>query len=232
MEAGNLVLLALLVGVVRRDGLVRRCVSFVVYIEIVLLFEILVGLSPARFWNWTFWEFKQSTYDVLKLVVAVELTIKALAAFPGTWQMARRVNTFILLAMALGWLLIGAPGRPLVHTATIWLFAGTALVATYFHIPLHAWHRAILYGFTAYLTVFSTIVNIWTRHGFAEDLVRRLGSMDQFAYIGLVAFWAYAAWRPAERFEGVDDAVLRQLHLDEGAVESEKVPAPSPQPAG
>lgn len=227
MVSIDVLMLAILVGVVRREGLFRRCVSFVAYIAVVLVLEVLVAVWPGQFWNWAFWNFKQSTYDILKLAVAVELAVRALAAFPGTWRMARRINAFILLVTAVGWLLAGAPGRPLVHTATIWLFAGTALVATYFHIPMHAWHRALLYGFTAYLTVFSTIVNIWTRHNFGGDVVKILGSLDQFAYLGLIAFWTYAAWRPAEKYEGVAPEVLRQLRLESDG----EVQAPAPAAA-
>jgi hypothetical protein len=208
-------LLAALVGVLRRDSLYRRCVSFVAYLIAILGLGSLITFWPSRFWNWKFWNFAHSIYEILILAVAVELAFRALAAFPGTWKLARRINTFILLGTAAGWILAGAPGRPLVNTSAIWLFAGTALVATYFHIPLHAWHRAILYGFTAYLTVFSTIVNVWTRHGFAKEVVAMLGSLDQFAYLAMTAYWAYAAWRPAEQFEGVAPEVLEKLNLAE-----------------
>ena len=214
---GSALIVAILSGVARRVGLFRRCVSFTAYVAAILVLDNLVAYWPERFWNWAFWNFKQSTYDVLKFAVALELAVRALAAFPGSWKMARRINTAVLLVSAAAWLFVGAPGRPLAHTATIWLFAGTALVATYFHIPLHAWHRAILYGFTAYLTIFSTIVNIWTRHEFAKDLVKILGSIDQFAYVLLLGYWAYAAWRPAETFEGADPEVLRKLQLDDEA---------------
>jgi hypothetical protein len=212
---GQALAIAILLGVARRQGLFRRCVSFVAYVFALLLLESLTIYWPSTFWNWPFWNFKQSTLEILKLAIAVELAIKALSSFPGTWRLAGRVNAFILLGTAAGWLFAGAPGRPLVNTATIWLFAGTALVATYFHIPLHAWHRAILFGFTAYLTVFSTVVNVWHRHNFAVDIVRMLGSLDQFAYWALIAFWAYSAWRPAEQFEGVAPEVLEKLNLAE-----------------
>lgn len=222
---GQVLVVAILVGVVRRQGLFRRCVSFVAYVSAVLVLESLVTYWPSTFWNWPFWNLKQSAFEILKLAIAVELAVKALAAFPGSWRLAGRINAFILLATAAGWLFVGAPQRPLVNTATIWLFAGTALVATYFHIPLHAWHRAILFGFTAYLTVFSTIVNIWHRHNYFGDVVKILGSLDQFAYWSLMAFWVYAAWRPAEKYEGVAPEVLRQLRLaDDGEAQT---PAPA-----
>lgn len=208
-------MVAILVGVLRRGGLLRRCLSFVLYVCVFLVFETLILFWPQYYWNRTVWNLTQATYEILKLAIAVELAVRALSAFPGTWKLAGRINAFILLATAAGWLLAGAPYRPLINTATIWLFAGTALVATYFHIPLHAWHRSILFGFTAYLTVFSTLTNIWHRHGWAPEVVKMLGSLDQFAYLSLVAFWAYSAWRPAEQFEGVAPEVLEKLNLAE-----------------
>jgi hypothetical protein len=218
-------MITILVGVLRRGGLLRRCLSFVLYVCVFLVCESLILFWPSYYWNWPVWRVTQSTYEILKLAIAVELAVRALSAFPGSWKLAGRINAFILLATAAGWLFIGAPSRPLINTATIWLFAGTALVATYFHIPLHAWHRAILFGFTAYLTVFSTITNIWHRHGFAPEVVKMLGSLDQFAYLSLVAFWAYSAWRPAETFEGVAPEVLEKLNLAEEAEQPAPVAA-------
>jgi uncharacterized membrane protein len=66
-------------------------------------------------------------------------------------------------------------------------------VILYYRLPLHAVHKAIAFGFMAYL-LFLT---------FALDLMRRsnFGARDSLAYanaIGyaLVAFlWAWAAWR-------------------------------------
>jgi hypothetical protein len=210
-----LTMVMILVGVLRRGGLLRRCLSFVLYVCVFLVFETLITFWPSYYWNRTVWNLTQHTYEILKLAIAVELAVRALSAFPGTWKLAGRINAFILLATAAGWIFAGAPYRPLINTATIWLFAGTALVATYFHIPLHAWHRAILFGFTGYLTVFSTLMNIWQRHGFAPEVINRLGSLDQLAYLALVAFWAYSAWRPAEQFEGVAPEVLEKLNLAE-----------------
>jgi hypothetical protein len=210
-----------LVGVLRR-GFHRRCWSFLLYLLVVLIYSSaemagvifynVPGLEwPQWFWSWEFWQFQQSAFEVVKLAVAVELGIRVVAAFPGTWRLARALLGAALLTTTAAVTLGGAPQHPLLATGTIWLFAAVSLVVVLFNLPLHAWYRTLLASFVPYLFVFSTLTSIFTRRD--DALAKTLGSIDQVAYLALVGWWAYAAWRAEESVGDVSPAVLRRLGL-------------------
>jgi hypothetical protein len=205
-------------GVIRR-GLHRRCWSFLVYLLAVLIFSSVemgammladvAGLEWFR--SWRFWHIEQTVFEVVKMALAVELGVRVVAAFPGTWHLTRALLGAALLTTTAAVTLGGAPQHPLLATGAIWLFAAVSLVVVLFNLPLHAWYRAILAGFVPYLFVFSTLTSIFTRRGYA--LAETLGSVDQVAYLALVAWWIYAAWRAEESVADVSPAVLRRLGL-------------------
>ena len=218
----KMLLLAVLVGMLRRD-LHRRCWSFLVYLLVVLIYDTaelagivfygLPGLEwPRWLWSWDFWHFKKTAYEVMNLAVALELGGRVVAAFPGTWGMARVLAGLMLLTTTAAAALGGAPQHPLLTTAAMWLFACVSLVAVVFHLPIRAWYRVLLVGFVPYLFVFSTLASILDRRGLAAG--KLLGSIDQVASLGLVLWWAYAAWRGEKPVEGVEPAVLRRLGLE------------------
>jgi hypothetical protein len=210
-----------LLGVLRR-GLHRRCWSFLVYLLAVLIYSLaemtgmmlyhVEGLDwPRWFWSWDFWHFQQTVFELLKLAVAVELGVRAVAAFPGTWRLAQGLLGATLLSTTAAVTFGGAPQHPLLATGAIWLFAAVSLVVVLFNLPLHAWYRALLAGFVPYLFVFSTLTSIFARRG--DGLARTLGSVDQLAYLGLVGWLAYAAWRAEEDVTDVSPYILRRLGL-------------------
>lgn len=213
-----------LVGVLRR-GLHRRCWSFLVYLLAVFIYSTaeLVGTMlynvpglqwPQWVWSWEFWHFQQTAFEVLKLALAVELGVRVVAAFPGTWRLARGLLGAALLSTTAAVTLGGAPQHPLLATGTIWLFAAVSLVVVLFNLPLHAWYRALLAGFVPYLFVFSTLQSILTRRGY--ELATTIGSIDQVAYLALVGWWAYAAWRGEEDVTDISPVLLRRLGLARG----------------
>ena len=217
-------LAVVLVGVLRR-GLHRRCWSLLVYLLAVLIYSCIEltgvlfyhvkGLEwPQWLWSWEFWNFQQTAADVAMLAIAVELGVRVVAAFPGTWRLTRALLGAALLTTTAVVTLGGAPQHPLLATGAIWLFAAVSLVVVLFNLPLHAWYRAILAGFVPYLFVFSTLTSIFTRRGY--DLAKTLGSVDQVAYLALAAWLAYAAWRDEENVRDVSPAVLRRLGLARG----------------
>ena len=213
-----------LVGVLRR-GLQRRCWSFLVYLLAVLIYSsaefagmMLINVPglewPQWFWSWEFWNFQQTAFALVKLALAVELGLRVVAAFPGTWRLARGLLSAALLTTTTVVTFGNAPQHPLLATGTIWLFAAVSLVVIIFNLPLHAWYRALLAGFVPYLFVFSTLQSILSRRG--DTLAERIGSIDQVAYLALVGWWAYSAWRAEETVTDVSPAVLRRLGLARG----------------
>jgi hypothetical protein len=219
--AGEIGLALVIVGVLRRD-LHRLCWSFLVYLLAVLIYGS-VGLAgmmfydvpslewPQWFWSWEFWHFQQTALEMVKLAVAVELGIRVVAAFPGTWRLARTLLGAALLTTTAAVTFGDAPQHPLLATGTIWLFAAVSLVVIIFNLPVHAWYRALVAGFVPYLFIFSTLQSILTRRGY--DLATTLGSIDQVAYLALVGWWVYAAWRVEESVADISPAVLRRLGL-------------------
>jgi hypothetical protein len=213
-----------LVGVLHR-GLHRRCWSFLVYLLAVfiygsaeltgVMFYDVSGLQwPHWLWSWDFWNFQQTAFDLAMLVVAVELGVRVVAAFPGTWPLTRALLGATLLTTTAAVTLGGAPQHPLLATGAIWLFAAVSLVVVLFNLPLQAWYRWLLAGFVPYLFVFSTLTSILTRHGY--PLAKTLGSIDQVAYMVLVGWLAYAAWRAEESVTDISPTVLRRLGLAQG----------------
>jgi hypothetical protein len=217
-------LAVVLVGVLRR-GLHRRCWSFLVYLLAVLIYSSaefagmilfnVPGLEwPQWFWSWEFWHFQQTAFELVKLALAVELGLRVVAAFPGTWRLARGLLSAALLTTTAAVTFGDAPLHPLLATGTIWLFAAVSLVVIIFNLPLHAWYRALLAGFVPYLFVFSTLQSILARRG--DALAERIGSIDQVAYLALVGWWAYAASRAEEKLTDVSPVLLRRLGLARG----------------
>lgn len=193
-------LVALLAGMVLR-GRLGLCWAFGAYVLAILVGNTLVTLWPERFYAPTFWVLKQGVYDALKVAVAIELAWRAFAAFPGAWHTSRVVLVALLAVstLSLAWLTPGSSyegfwqWQPSVVTAAVWLLTATALLVVFYQVPIGDWQRAIMLGLAAYLLVFVTLLNLLRRHGWA--LRAEVGLVDSLAYLGLVLFWAHAAWR-------------------------------------
>jgi len=193
-------LIALLLGMMLR-GKVAQCWSFTFYVAAILLGNALVTLSPDRFYTPEFWLLKQGAYDVLKMATAMELAWRAFSAFPGAWRTARVVLAAILAAstLVLAWLTPHASfdtlwnWQPSIATAAIWVLTAVALLVWHYQVPITEWQRAIALGFTPYLLVFVTLLSILRRRGW-EGLTQ-YNLLEPTAYLGLVLFWTFAAWR-------------------------------------
>jgi hypothetical protein len=214
--------LGLVLLVVLRRGLHRRCWSFLVYLLAVLmyssaellgiLFYDVPGLTwPRQLWSWHFWNFQQTVFAVIKMALAIELGLRVVAAFPGTWRLTRLMLGAALLSTTAIVIFAETPQQPLLATGAIWLFASTSLVVVMFNLPVHAWYRALLVGFVPYLFVFGTIQQLLVNLGL--NVGRIFGSVDQVVYLVLVGWWAHAAGREEERVAGVSPVVLKRLGL-------------------
>lgn len=203
------VLAAVLAGVLTRRG--AEPVSFVVYLAAVLLGDIAGRLWPEVFMQWWIWLLRQCLYDVLKLVVALELAYRAFHLFPGARATARVVFLLLLAVTTLsvaGLTTSGPPTardtfslfvldvRPRLVNAALWLFVATSRLVLWFNLPVSDWHRAISLGFAAYMVLFVTVANLVRAYGL--DSFNAWGDLDVAGYGLLCAYWAYAAWRPPE----------------------------------
>ena len=207
----RLLLLAVLTGMLWR-GKVRYCWAFAAYVLAALLGNTLVSLWPDRFFNPSFWMFKQGVYDVLKVAIALELAWRSFGAFPGALRTARRVLLALLAVSTLAIVWLGSPSsyetlwewQPPVATAALWLLTVTALMVVWYQVPVNGWQRAIMLGLAPYLLVFVSLLGVLERRGWALA-GEFFATAETLAYLALVAFWAWAAWR---REPGLPPAAL------------------------
>jgi hypothetical protein len=81
--------------------------------------------------------------------------------------------------------------------ATALLLIALGLLVLWYRVPVHRLHRAILRGLATYLLIFSSALR-----GFVEMLApeRRalwelLTRLDGIAYVVMLAYWLWEAWR-------------------------------------
>ena len=203
-----------LVGIVWR-GRAHLCWSFVAYLLTVLTCNSLVTFWPETFFRKWFWILQEGLYNAINMAIAVELGFRIFQAFPAAQATARRLLFVLLVVTSVA--LIGVPiganwevvldwqSRAL--TGTIWLMNGLALLITWYRVPVHAFHKAILMGFVPYLVVFTSLLTLLGKYGW---LLRAIQSADPAAYMVVMAFWTWAAWAP-ETQPDVSAAVIRFL---------------------
>jgi hypothetical protein len=194
----------------------RECWSFTAYLMTVLLNNSLVSFWPQTFFDRDFYVISQGCYDVLKLLIALEIAHRVFRLFPGARRLVNAVVLSIVAISTMTFLVIPrhAPyqtwfeWQPRIVASTVWLFTATAFLVLWYRIPVQRWHRDILLGFTAYLLVFVTLLGILRDHGW--DLRVVIGTLDAIAYLGLVSWWAWASWRREEEL-ALTPSVARRL---------------------
>jgi hypothetical protein len=180
-----------------------------------LVCNTLVTFWPERFFVAWFWILEQGLLDALRMGIAVELGFRIFQAFPAAQATARRLSVVLLVVTSAA--LIGIPlaanldvvlqWQPRVLTGTIWLMNGLALLITWYRVPVHPYHKAILLGFVPYLLVFTTMLTLLGHYSW---LLRAIQSADPAAFMLLMAFWTWSAWKP-ETQPDVSAAVIRWL---------------------
>jgi hypothetical protein len=217
--AVKIALLTALVGLVYRRRL-HLCWAFGFYALIVLGCETAVAVWPSRFYNPEFWMVKQALYDAGKVAVALELAWRVVRYFPGAMRTARLsalgllgVSTLVIVAgpWAAGYHAVGE-WQPRMVLGIVSLFTVTALVVIWYNLPVRPWHRAVLMGFSAYLLVFTVLLNVLRTHGWS--LLVWLGLLDAVAYLALTTWWAWSAWAPEPQPVELPLAIRQRLGLE------------------
>lgn len=220
LHSMKLGMIAVLAGLFARRR-AHLCWSFVAYLVTGLVCNALMSFWPDEFFRLWFYTLTQQLLTALKLAIAAELTYRTFRAFPGAAARVRVLlaPVFLLPVIFVSRVPAGASYedliqlyQPQLQTAVIWIIAAITLMIAWYRVPVHAMHRAILMGFAAYLLIFTTLFNVLRDVGF--DRVRNFISMaDGYAYVLLLAGWAYAAWVPAYR-PVLSLNVLRRLQLE------------------
>jgi hypothetical protein len=208
-----------LAGVLSRRR-ISHCWSFAAYLAIVLLCDIPITGWWERFYTHSFWIIRQSLFDIAKLAVAMELSWRAFRHFPGARSVA---GSFVLGMLGLTTaILLLVPTRhpyayaasvldwhPRILTATIWLMTGTALLLVWYRIPITGFQKALLVGFVPYLVVFTSLLNLLGRRGWS--FVSTMHALDGVAYVLVISWWAWQAWRPSPEEEPLPQVLLQHL---------------------
>src|SRR5512140_212075 len=89
-HAVKIALLATLLGLWIRDR-GARCHTMVAYLLVALIGNSLTTFWPEIFFNWQFWVTRQALFNILKLLIGIEIAVRAFRIFPGArarWRAA------------------------------------------------------------------------------------------------------------------------------------------------
>jgi len=212
-------LLAAILWGIRRHRLHRVCRWLAPYLGAVLVGDLALLLWTERLYYWWFWITKETLYGILKLVLAVDLGATIFAAFPGAAATARYASLGALGLICA--LLVSAPAtgvklpdlalalHPRLANGTAFLLLAVWLLALWYHVPTHRFHRAILAGLSSYLLVFTLLVNFLVTHGVELDYLASYG--DAVGYLAMLAYWTWEAWRREPALPASPE-LLRRLH--------------------
>ena len=215
-HANQLAMALCLAGIVLRGRFrFSRCLTL-------LLVAALAGNLSTTLWQDTFftynwWMVRQTTYHALILATALELVYFTFAALPGAHASMRGVLLGILGLTFVSLVLLpdgGGDGSflttllPRMLNGTVWLFVAAVGVSLLYRVPIHPWHRAIMTGFAAYLTVFGVLLRVIDVFGWR--ILGVVNALDPLAYLGLLGYWTWMAWR-RDAVPAVDPVVLATL---------------------
>lgn len=197
-----LLLASLLCGI-HRHGLHRLCRWLTPYLAAVMAGDLMQLLWTDRFYRWKFFVAKETLYGALKLGLAIELAAVMFAAFPGAAATARRASLLALLGLCAALVVARPTGllfqdlameiHPRLANGTAFLLLVVWLLALWYHVPTHRFHRAILGGLTSYLLVFTVLLRFLQSRGWDLRYLASYG--DALGYLTMLAYWTGAAWR-------------------------------------
>jgi hypothetical protein len=200
-QAGTVMLAAALAGVIVRRRY-RHFYSFAIYLVVALAVPVLIILSPGRFYRFEVYQWHQVALAVVRFSMAIEIAIRTFHAFPGALATMRVLAFLIVSATALAVLFAPVPRdqvsfvgqlEPRVLNGTVWLFGAIAVLILWYRLPTQPFRKAVLLSYLPYLLVFALVANILGALGWERG--RPFEYARQLAYLLLVSFWAWIAWR-------------------------------------
>ena len=202
--AGTVALAAVLAGVVSRRRY-RVWYFFALFLAVSLVSTLMIAAWPGRFYTRGFWQAKETTLNLLRFGMALELAYRTFRAFPGAFVTMRWALLFVLVVTFAVVLFSGggsdyrsfmAELHPRVLNGTIWLFAAIAALILWYRLPVNAFHKSVLMSYVPFLLVFTVTMN--ALGSVSADRLVWLSYLYQLAYLGLMVHWARAAWRRVE----------------------------------
>jgi hypothetical protein len=180
--------------------------TFTFYLSMVFATELLILVWPERFYRKAFYLDKENLINALRFGVALELMYRTFRAFPSAHRTARLVF-LTLLCVTLVAVLPATAHQPDVYTlvnkvqprvisATVWLITALAALILWYRLPVESFHKAILLGWVPYLLIFSAALNYVGDYG--RDFLTLTNYVHTLAFLGLLIYWAKAAWAPVD----------------------------------
>lgn len=178
--------------------------TFTIYLAIVFVTDLLAVLWPATFYRKVFYLHKENALNALRFGVGLELMYRTFRAFPSAHRTARAM-VLALLSAALMAVMAATPDQPDTHSlvtkvqprvisASVWLFTALAALILWYRLPVESFHKAILLGWVPYLLIFSAALNYVGEYG--QQFITLTNYIHTLAYLGLLVYWAKAAWAP------------------------------------
>src|SRR5262249_19167532 len=147
-------------------GRARLCLSFVAYLAMAIVTNRLIVWWPEQFFTLRFWTLKEGLYATFTGLVALELAWVALEAFPRARRMC-----MVTVGAVVGLTLLAVGTAPngdriarvgefmaAAQTGAVWTLVVVLAVASWYRLPLHAWHRSIALGFALYGGVYAAML--------------------------------------------------------------------------
>lgn len=197
----DLVLLATAAGLLRR-GTWRLCLGFVVYLTVVVGFNLAIVIWPHRFFNASFWRMAHGTFEAAKLWIGLEIAYRSFHGRGGATPAARRTAVVVvgLVALVTAAVHLDESGRIFGTIGSLRWFSGSLFVilatlgiARFYGVTLHSFHTALLTSLAAYGVVFHVVLGL--AFAYQWPAAPHLASLERFAFGGLACWWAYVAWR-------------------------------------
>lgn len=177
--------------------LARRRAAHLVLLPVLLAVVVLSSGLPLlrpEFLTWEFWLWREFAHAGLLLLMGLELAVRLFFRVTPAQHVARLGIAGILGLVV--FTLATAPTAPLMTTllprvafALVWLYAGLAIVATVYFVPVDSLHRVVLTGFATFLFVYGVTWAV------TADDARQTGVVNAVAFDLLMMVLAHAAWR-------------------------------------
>lgn len=203
---GTLLVVTALAGLLARRRF-RLWYSFWLYLLAIAAYSLLVVFWPLRYHTSRAWQLDQIAVNALRIAMVVEFAWREFRHFPGALATVRRAF-FVIVALtffAILWMpttdnryttFVGQ-FMPRFLNGTIWLFTALAALTLWYRLPIDGFRKRILLSYVPYLLVFTVLLNGLGRVGWKRALP--LDLFNQMAYVVLLLYWNYAAWRPDEK---------------------------------
>lgn len=201
---GSALLALVAAGLVVR-GRVSQCWLFLLQVVATLACNLSIAQWPERLFVFTFYSMKETLLWVLTILVALEIWLRSFAVFRRARRRVGLALVLVLLATLAAIHQIPAGLLPYdallgilcarQQAGALALFAVVVSAGSWYRVPLHPLHRAILFGFATYLVAFTLALSLigWRQESW---VYRWTAPIPPLAYTITELWWLWVVWTP------------------------------------